>query len=202
MSSNIEYARYLLTKLGKIYIALFCFYAFIITIENVFNISLFVKTTKDDRVLGNLIFGALIIAPLLEELIFRLWLRFERKQLVISLISFIIGYLYWYGFQLNNIEIPIYLSLLLLYGMTFFDRSIVKTELIIIFTSIIFGLIHMSRLPNYASLPFYIIIINTVRQMIVGYFLAKVRIDKSIFYSISLHFLINLMAVCLSTLTK
>lgn len=202
MSSNIEYTRYLLTKLGKIYIAIFCFYAFIIAIEVFFDVELFVKTIRDDRTLGNLLVGALIIAPLLEELIFRFWLNFTKKAVFVSFLFFIIGYWYWYGFQLNNVEIPIYLSLILLYGTTFIKRSTLATELIIICTSIIFGLIHMSKLPNYTSLPFYMILINTVRQMIVGYFLAKVRIEKGILYSISLHFLINLIAVSISILMK
>jgi membrane protease YdiL (CAAX protease family) len=197
-----NFARYLFPKLGKMYFVFLCFYLCIYITEKTLSIKLFVESVKDERTFTELFIGALIIAPILEEYIFRFWLNFRKKSLFISFTFFIIGYMYWYGFQTNNIEIPIYLFLLFLYLYTFSKQSIIGTEIVIILTSIIFGLVHATNLTGYQNLPFYILFVNTVRQMIFGYFLAKVRLEKGISYSVSLHFLINLIAVLLSILLK
>lgn len=146
------------------------------------------------------IFEVLLVAPFLEELVYRLWLNQKRRNIIISFFFFALGIFYWYrGRSELGIDMVFYLCLLLLFVISYKGEGyIANPALMMILSCFIFGIVHLTSLPNYKTLPFFIIFLNTFPHMLSGFFLAKVRIELGIQFSMAFHFIINGVALLLS----
>lgn len=159
----------------------------------------------------SIFFYFVVIGPMVEEFAFRFYLIYKPKYVSISF-ALIVAY-----FSLSIISyfpslienkfilvasltglslISFYVAFYLIRNDEVNKQSVRKFweqhPIGIFYSSIIlFGLIH---LPNYEGLTFGQIIYTPLiigPQMICGYFLAKLRIDQGIIWSILLHILIN-----------
>lgn len=147
-----------------------------------------------------------IIAPITEEIRFRLSLRYNKLFLSLSVSVFALGYIFTHQFFKGNfdwqyiftqimIAIALFLGVYLLLKIKKISKIIedlYKNYFGIIFYLIVvwFGIIHWNN-PNYSVYMFAV----TLPQMIVGVFLGYYRLKFGFFYALSLHILWNAMGI-------
>jgi membrane protease YdiL (CAAX protease family) len=139
--------------------------------------------------------SAILIAPILEELVFRNGLSYKKNEFLISLIFSIIAFIYWY-YPIDEViqkEVYIFLFYLLIHILMFFINFKEKNLFSIYSSSIFFGLVHINNYDSCNSSEL-LIVVNTIPQMISGYCLAKLRLKSGVVYSMILHMIINLIA--------
>ncbi len=150
------------------------------------------------------IYKVVIIFPLIEEILFRLFLK--PTKFTISMFS-----LFFTFYMLNRNFTHIYYSGLEFY-VKLFIASIVailfylkcdyyipfiekNNKYFIIISIVVFGLAHIS---NIKSLHFQLMLfypIFVIPQMIIGYFITNARLKLGFFWGILLHCLVNLINV-------
>ncbi len=147
----------------------------------------------------------ILIGPIIEETVFRLWLSLKKIPIIISLIAI----LWVVVTKYNNISIystvnktsfyNLFIAAILgfivfnILNISFIKKILIKNYKLIYWCSCVgFGLIHLS---NFAPInlniiwayPFFIL-----PQLIFGFVLAYVRIKNGFFWALLLHCLINL----------
>ena len=147
---------------------------------------------------GEAFLGAVILAPLLEETMFRLFLKFSRSRFLvsvffISIFSFSIS-IYW-----GTVMMTLWLAATILFVNTriyvtvqfFWQRNRIIIFWIVVF---IFGLIH---LDNYdlTLIPWYLYIPTVLPQLFGAVFLGIGRLRFGFFWAILLHASFNLIAI-------
>ena len=141
-------------------------------------------------------FLAVIAAPVLEELLFRLPITRYKRDLWLWL--GLMPLLVWVVFGFTPLIVSIMLVLMLIGGVMLF---LIKKErfqflvhksfpLLVYLTSVIFGLIHLG---NYSGLPWLSggIVIFVLPQLIIGFLLAFARVRLGFLSTILLHALHN-----------
>ena len=134
-----------------------------------------------------------MIAPILEEFVFRYGLRYSKT--IIACITWIpIYYVLKYTISENNLPLAIGLSLLLTliirFALTPFDVQLEKLWIRVFpfffhVFAITFGLIHLS---NYSNISNYFLAIPLVSSQIVsGYVFGFIRMKFGLIYSMGLH---------------
>ncbi|MET3980641.1 hypothetical protein ABIB62_003242 [Mucilaginibacter sp. UYP25] len=156
------------------------------------------------------VFYICIVAPLIEESIFRLPLSFKRQHIAVAF-AFAIMLLARLipGLATQNLTINI-ISRLALFGLGFFAINnfapAIKTpgkrfQTILIITSIVvFGLVHIS---NYMPLQWPILIIYplyVIPQLFMGWALTYIRFKNGYFWGMGLHALINSVSMLIYTI--
>ncbi|MDN5285316.1 MAG: family intrarane metalloprotease [Mucilaginibacter sp.] len=147
-----------------------------------------------------------LIGPIVEEVLFRLWLTFKKTKIAISLIAICLVLIikfnspYLYTVKINK-EFCYYLigalisgfTLFGLFNLSFFKNLSNKYFKVIYWASCIgFGLTH---LVNFAPLklsliwayPFFVL-----PQILLGFVLGFIRIKNGFFWALLIHCLINL----------
>lgn len=178
---------------------IFLYILFLKILETITGEELFI--TRPTEELSTLKYiSLLIIAPILEELVFRKWLSFEHRDITISLVFYILGCFYWFSKDIFILDAFLYYCILFLYLYPFVFKRVqqVVPKVILIITSILFGLLHYTNLADFESISFFTIFINTVPQMISGFYLCKERVEKGMINAIVLHFSLNLWYVLFS----
>lgn len=147
------------------------------------------------------VFGALILAPILEELIFRLVLNdFSKiKNIVFASLSFFAGMLFSYykNDGLDSRYLVIFTWIIIIWICYFISKKapiskFKKYETILIFISSF--LFSISHFENYnMSNGNYSFIINFLILFVSGMLVAKVRLKIGVVWGILTHFLINLV---------
>lgn len=143
------------------------------------------------------IITAVILAPLLEETMFRLFLKFSRARVNISLFLISLSF-----FAVSGIVGSLMLVLWLAHGIMLLDRRyytivlyfwIKNRKLIFWSVVLIFGLVH---LDNYDldMIPWYLYFPTVIPQLIGGVFLGIVRIRFGFLWAVLLHAAYNLVA--------
>ena len=153
---------------------------------------------------ANLIVYTVLIGPVFEEVLFRLLLRFTKRNLIIFFA--VLGALsLYYIFQLK-VKAVIILSLIMLIIVVFLQfYSRRKIELFIssnfkyffYFTAISFGLLHAFNFTGNISLIITFSLIIGGPQIIAGLILGFIRMKYGIVYSILFHMMINSIAIFL-----
>lgn len=144
-----------------------------------------------------LVLMAVIVAPLLEEAVFRHHLRPGGNRIWLSfLLSFIlISEYYWI-----NILVGIYFIFLLI--MDYQGRT-VSLKFTVYTSSVLFGLIHMSNFANFDFIgQFYWVPILVGVQFFIGLCLAYLRIHYGIWKAVMFHGLYNGILVIPALLLK
>lgn len=147
-----------------------------------------------------------ILAPLLEESLFRWHLR--GKYLPIYFICFTLAMISDYFINSNFLKLPIYIIFffisLILRG--YFKRMDIRRRIIFqrqsfgylfYYSAIIFGLIHLTNIKNLTlSDPAFIIFV--ISQFFDGLSMGYLRIKYGLIYSILFHSLINFIMILLA----
>ncbi len=141
-----------------------------------------------------------IIAPIMEEIIFRYGLRYS-KTILACLIWIPIYWIVKHTVPQSNLPLSIGLSLLSIpiirFAMKPFDAQLEKLWIrgfpfLFHVFAITFGLIHLS---NYSNISNYFLAIPLVSsQFVSGYVLGFVRMKFGLIYSMGLHFVWNFFA--------
>jgi membrane protease YdiL (CAAX protease family) len=144
------------------------------------------------------VFSALLIAPVLEEFIFRGYLTGYRKHFLFIIPQIIILFI-----VLDDYFILILLLSALLIFLFYYDKrrseNIISNQLLyfsIFFTSILFSLIHYKNF-QIDSLNFSLTL-SLIAFLPGALFLAYVRYKKGLVYSILVHFLFNLLTLTIN----
>jgi len=149
----------------------------------------------------------LILAPIFEELMFRLPLKFNRLNLLIAILTFYFSFYLSYnhflesfwGLQLLKTILIVVLCWFIVFHV--FKISFYKSVstkyfgLLFYILAIIFGLLHITNFIEYVpnNLIFYSPIF-AFHQIISGLFLGYIRVKKGLIWSIILHACFNLPA--------
>jgi len=144
------------------------------------------------------VFSALLIAPVLEEFIFRGYLTGYRKHFLFIIPQIIILFI-----VLDDYFILILLLSALLIFLFYYDKrrseNIISNQLLyfsIFFTSILFSLIHYKNF-QIDSLNFSLTL-SLIAFLPGALFLAYVRYKKGLVYSVLVHFLFNLLTLTIN----
>ncbi len=130
--------------------------------------------------------SSVILAPLIEEVMFRLFLRYRRNYPMLILL-YLIKKSGVYG--KGNIHIPIY-------------RWWRKRFIYIFYVSaLMFGAVHMTNYQNGDSL-FFLFPIFTFPQIVMGIFLGYIRLKQGFIWSVLLHALHNFILLSLVLIAK
>jgi membrane protease YdiL (CAAX protease family) len=144
------------------------------------------------------VFSALLIAPVLEEFIFRGYLTGYRKHFLFIIPQIIIVFILLYDYF-----ILILLFSALLIFLFYYDKrrseNLISNQLLyfsIFFTSILFSLIHYKNF-QIDSLNFSLTL-SLLAFLPGALFLAYVRYKKGLVYSVLVHFLFNLLTLTIN----
>jgi membrane protease YdiL (CAAX protease family) len=167
---------------------------------DIFYIDLTFKTSTSDKNLLLTFILAALIAPILEESVFRLPLKFKSLNLWISF-SLLAAIFLKISYKIN-LFLFISLAIIVLSLITFFilDRKRVFKRLenfwckkfwfVFYFSSIFFGFLHFTNYQfDYRNLPLIFIIV--LPQTISGIFNGYLRVKFGFIWSVFLHFLNN-----------
>ncbi|TFD96825.1 hypothetical protein E2605_08380 [Dysgonomonas capnocytophagoides] len=160
------------------------------------------------------IFLMSIIGPIIEELIFRLPLRYKPQYIIISLSLF----LFLIGRKLIGIEIVsviVFINIGVLYYFFYIKKSLNLNSkfnnfwaehfsFVFYFYTLSFGLLHISSYTNmiwvhYILAPF-IVSVQLVMGAFVGYI--RVRYNTGVFIAITIHILLNGGTCLIAIVTK
>ena len=145
--------------------------------------------------------NVVVLAPLVEEIIFRLFLDFKKNSIVISLIFavyFVIGGRFSFEnlYNITNLYrlfFSLVISFLYLKVFSKYEFCIRPKFKIYICTCsiVIFGLTHLQNLDsiNYKLLVFYPFFV--LPQIIMAYFISNIRLKQGFFWGVLLHSMIN-----------
>jgi len=145
--------------------------------------------------------GMVVIAPITEEIIFRLILRPTYTNIILFSLFAFLGF----AFSIYKHNVPMMISSFFIAGIFALilsgRKKIVKTQFIIIrhyklffyFSCILFGLVHVFNNGHVTVGILLAAPILVLPQFICGGFLGFVRIKYGLIYSILFHSLINLI---------
>jgi len=188
---------------------LFLFYMILIPasafifILDIFEILPSNRIEDPDATLNSLAY-IIFLAPLLEELVFRLPLRLTKTTLSISLAVFFIVviklfFIQEYNYIIYLLSIPLFI---IINGLLSYKKNIylkIKTFwekhflYVFYFFSMIFGLSHLF---NYNEIHWWMILSSpllTLPHIIMGFFLGFIRLNYGFLYSFLFHATINLI---------
>ena len=141
----------------------------------------------------------LFIAPLIEELGFRLALKLNHLNLSISLgIQLVFIYIFFDFYNLNLVQKLALMLCVILLLYVLINQKVIKFiqlryNIFLFYNILFFGLIHA---PNYQYLSytdFFFIPIIIISQIFIGAYLSFIRLKNGLKYSIFLHLLHNLI---------
>ncbi|TRX72449.1 type II CAAX prenyl endopeptidase Rce1 family protein [Carboxylicivirga sp. M1479] len=150
-------------------------------------------------------FGAVFIAPIVEELIFRWPLVPTRLNISIALSFFLTyGIKYTlgsaYGYELYLQSIPICILIYLVAPFICIAKQL-PFKCLMHFLVIAFGFLHISNFTEVYWWMYLIFPVLTVPQIVLGYVCSFARMKYGVVYSIILHAFNNLV-VCIPLLIK
>jgi len=143
---------------------------------------------------------ALIIAPVLEEFLFRLILIINRKNVIIfsatSLILCIISCLRSHFFNSIILLLISLLGILALYKLPFLVKVTKKHfSIFFYFIAFTFGFFHVFNYVGISGFKYLWVPFLGLPQIIMGVFFGYTRLKYGIAYSILFHMIINLLAL-------
>ena len=169
----------------------------------------FAGNPETTRKLGSITYVLLttsIVAPVLEECIFRLGLSFKRWQVALAVAS-IPTYILWQHLSsLTIVSALLYIASIiavfsLVYGLTsdslWYELKKTYYNLTIWFSAIAFGLIHLIAFSNYslALLPYMLCVVSV--PFFGGCAITYYRINLGFWWGVGMHIFNNLPAIVL-----
>ena len=131
----------------------------------------------------------LLYAPIVEEIIHRLWLSNLKLHVLASLVFLLFDFLIRISLNSHIDYFSISLIFLIIISYKLSLISLYPKSLIAI-NALLFGYSHIVNFDlNYTNLSIYFVL---TPQVIAGYFLSKIRIEKGVIFSMIVHILLNL----------
>lgn len=143
------------------------------------------------------ILPAVIFAPIFEETMFRLFLKFSRARFNISFFLISLS-----SFAISNVAGCVMLILWLVFAIALLDRRYymilqyfwLKNRVTVFWLVVLlFGLVHLDNY-NLEMIPWYLYVPTVLPQLIGGVFLGIVRLRFGFLWAILLHASYNLVA--------
>lgn len=134
----------------------------------------------------------LLIIPLLEGLIYRLWLEDSKVNFIISFSACIAEILYG-SMRVGTEDRIFYLSILFItMGIIFFNRflsmkGIRYDKYMLIISAALFASLHISHFGNLQSIPPYYIALLAIPPFILGLITGSIRLKYGFKYSVIFH---------------
>ncbi|TDS16065.1 type II CAAX prenyl endopeptidase Rce1 family protein [Sphingobacterium paludis] len=153
------------------------------------------------------IFLSALFVPLIEEVIFRLWLSLKPNHIAISISVIVVSLVFRLRdlFSFNWQSVFIVITAASIYSMVFmflrskdtssYIRKNIPTVLLGSISAIFFGLIHIGNFAPLNGDIWFLYPIYIVPQIILGYFAVYLRIKHGFFYALLFHALINFIAI-------
>lgn len=141
--------------------------------------------------------NACVVAPLIEESVFRINLskKIKNHYISISVASLFVVLTLLNSDYYNGVPFLIYsIFILLLYQLT---KANFPIKILLIISSIVFGLIHIDNMNHGNVLNPISYLVYTAPFMVLGYFFGLIRLKHGILFAILAHFLKNFVAFCL-----
>jgi hypothetical protein len=156
---------------------------------------------SSDRIATISFWFVVIIIPIIEEILFRLFLNFKKKEICLSvflMLLLVLGIRFTSeAFFLLSTWVKVGISLSVVVVLYFFVIDNIKFSIrlqrsLTIVSIIAFGLMHIDNLEKiYYSLlliyPFFVL-----PQMLIGYFVTNLRLKQGFVWGILLHCMTNL----------
>ncbi len=155
----------------------------------------------------SLTFKVVIVAPLLEELAFRLPLRYSSKNIFIAIGTFV----FMFMIISFNIYVSLFIGILtaLIPFMNIISQKILEKiekyyfkyyKFIFYFLALSFGMIHLFSYKNLNIIQFGIAPLFVINQIFMGLFLSFTRVKYrfGFFYCVVIHIIINLTFIILA----
>jgi len=196
-----------MTIKGKIFLVFKTYGFYCITVIIISSISFLIFGKKENPIPISFdkqiitVFAALILSPILEELIFRLVLNdFSKiKNIVFASLSFFAAMLssYYKNDGLDSRYLVVFTWVIIIWSCYFINKKAAISEFnkydksLIFISSFLFSISHFESYNiNNGNYSF---IINFLILFIVGLLLARVRLKIGVVWSMFTHFLINLV---------
>jgi membrane protease YdiL (CAAX protease family) len=143
------------------------------------------------------IFYGIIFAPVVEEILFRLILRFNKKNLVILIVStFTLLILFIFKKDLIKILVYSFLTIGISFCMIYFKpcKNFLTKYFNICFYVIagLFGILHIYNYLGINISNLFLSPLFAIPQFILGLILGYIRINNGFFYAVLFHLLMNL----------
>jgi hypothetical protein len=152
---------------------------------------------RDDpnRSIWNIILYACLLAPIIEECVFRLNISKNIKHHYFSICIGILYFIYCViiGSFLNGSIFLIYT--LITFSLFYFFKNKISLTYLLIQSSLVFGLIHINNLDHENVWNIISYIIYVLPLSIMGFYLGKIRIKHGIIFAIFGHFIKNTIAI-------
>ena len=186
----VVFLTYVFVVFAKVVLDYFCTY---LGFETNFQ-----KTVTDFNLIRSSL-AILIIAPIFEELLFRLHLNFNRLNLFFSiliLISLLVSQLINNGFQYLYVFLFLFYFIYII--ITYLNKNYIskKTYLIffhVIINSLFFSIFHMLNIDDFKIENFIEYLFYVMPMFVFGISFSYIRIRTNIFWAIFAHFLSNLL---------
>jgi hypothetical protein len=189
--------------------SVFIYYGFILLSTLLIILPILVLDLAPDRIYVSipLTFKVLFIAPLMEELAFRLPLRYSPKNIFIAFGTLL--------FLFMNIRFNVYISLFfgtliaLIPALNIISQNSLEQikyyffkyyKFIFYFLSLSFGMLHLYTFTNLNILQLGIAPLFVINQIFMGLFLSftRVKYEHGFFYCVVIHILINMIFIFLA----
>ncbi len=185
----------------KDFFSLIAFYFFVVIQIGglLFLVSLFLKVEHKSIVqtLNEKIVYGIVLAPIVEELLFRILLVFNKKNLLIFLavdISLVVLFIA----KASYIKFSIFIFLIPFLVFAYYKHKSIKSFLIahyeIYFYSlaILFAMLHMFNFNGITLNNWPVATLLVIPQIVLGTILGYIRVQYGIIYSILFHALVNI----------
>ena len=198
---NIPVTSFLFIKYLLVCIVFEFFLSFPASLLNAFHL-LPENTVRNMELTWKNVLSIILIAPILEELAFRMYLRPRKYVFSISLSFLVTGTLN--GFmELDNMEKLILFGLSMLVFLVI-ERSFIlekfmlfwKKQFPVIFytSAVIFGFIHYGNFENTQHFHLFLLPLLTLPQVFLGVMLGFIRMQHGLHYAMLFHVALNLLA--------
>ncbi len=169
-------------------------------------LTLLKKTNNDINKLGWI--KIVLIIPLIEEIIFRLFLVTTKLNLLLtsSFILFLFFNKSFFNIQYNSYITYLYLVIIIIINILlnkkiFIIQKIINKRINYFSTMsfLLFGFVHIMNIRELNFSIFFLYPFFILPQIIMGYFITNIRIKLGFLWGVSLHSFINLTGLILST---
>jgi hypothetical protein len=212
LKGNLVYLFY------SLFYAFFCLFFFILIVVLFYEFINYIFETKlsfneisntDKNIkINNPFYMIAILGPIIEEVLFRLWLSFKKNDIVISII-------FWFFACVNGsfVELTISISeiiLLILFSLIiikiinlYFENikfifSLYRVQIYFI-SMFSFAIFHLS---NFDVLNLTVLILSPLYlfpKFIIGFFITKLRVEIGFMWGLFFHMIVNSLSFLIST---
>ena len=198
---TLKNIKYILLIIARVYLLVFILYSILGLIDHL-SPSIDFSTVKSLRKESKpsewkiiLLLGlkSLIIAPVIEELMFRKPMKFSKISIIILLLTLLFSIITLViKPNLNFYFLGTYVIFMLGFYF-FFRKKKIMNYITLIFTSLVFGIFHVNNIETIETHQWYLYIYKIFPLIILGFGLGVIRLKLNTLWSIVGHSFFNLI---------